>query len=174
MSEFQLTHIALVGARMTAFHDYGFHTRNELSLRRVAPELTATQVELLGRRELVSRLKSQFPLWIHNIIVDPGFPGRSALMMPLRRFEGELRDSRDDEVISAVLSNGFRNQTFDPLNLPNNMPMRQRCAVVVHIRTWQDAYQRLEREVLKVLADEADMLARWCSQASQPDYEMVV
>ena len=79
MSEFQLTHIALVGARMTAFHAYGFYTRNELSLR---------------------------------------------------RFEGELRDSRDDEVISAVLSNGFRNQTFDPLNLPNNMPMRQRCAVV--------------------------------------------
>ena len=174
MSEFQLTHIALVGARMTAFHAYGFYTRNELSLRRVAPELSSTQVELLGRRELVSRLKSQFPLWIHNIIVDPDFPGRGALLMPLRRFEGELRDSRDDEVISAVLSNGFRNQTFDPLNLPNNMPMRQRCAVVVHIRAWQEAYKRLEQDVLTILADEADALARWCNQASQPEFEMVV
>ncbi len=159
---------------MTAFHAYGFHTRNELSLRRVAPELSATQVELLGRRELVSRLKSQLPVWIHNIIVDPGFPGRRALLMPLRRFEGELRDSRDDEVISAVLSNGFRNQTFDPLNLPNSMPMRQRCAVVVHIRTWQDAYMRLERDVLAVLADEAGALVRWCEQANRPEFEMVV
>ena len=174
MSELQLTHVALVGARMTAFHAYGFHTRNELSLRRVAPELNVTQVELLGRRELVTRLKSQLPLWIHNMIVDPGFPGRGALLMPLRRFEGELRDSRDDEVISAVLSNGFRTQTFDPLNLPNNMPMRQRCAVVVHIRAWQDAYQRLEREVLEILADRAVELVRWCEQASQPDFEMVV
>ena len=174
MSEFQLTHIALVGARMTAFHDHGFHTRNELSLRRVAPELTATQVELLGRRELVARLRSQFPLWIHNIIVDPEFPRRGSLMMPLRRFEGELRDSRDDEVISAVLSNGFRNQTFDPMTLPGNMPMRERCAVVVHIRTWQEAYQQLEKDVLIILADEANALAEWCSQARQPDYEMVV
>ena len=174
MSEFQLTHIALVGARMTAFHDHGFHTRNELSLRRVAPELTATQVELLGRRELVARLRSQFPLWIHNIIVDPEFPRRGSLMMPLRRFEGELRDSRDDEVISAVLSNGFRNQTFDPLNLPGNMPMRERCAVVVHIRTWQEAYQQLEKDVLTILADEANALAQWCSQARLPDYQMVV
>ena len=105
---------------------------------------------------------------------EAGVPGRGALLMPLRRFEGELRDSRDDEVISAVLSNGFRNQTFDPLNLPNNMPMRQRCAVVVHIRAWQEAYKRLEQEVLAILADEADALVRWCDQASQPEFEMVV
>ena len=174
MSEFQLTHIALVGARMAAFHHHGFHTRDELSLRRVVPELNATQVDLLGRRELETRLKSQLPLWIHNIIVDPDFPGRQELLQPLRRFEGELKDSRDDEVISAVLSKGFRNQTFDPLNLPNNMPMRQRCAVVVHIRVWQEAFKRLEGEVLAVLANEAKELVRWCEQASQPEFEMVV
>jgi len=174
MSEFQLTHIALVGARMSAFHDHGFHSRNELSLRRVVPEFNATLVDLLARRELEARLRSQLPLWIHNIIVDPDFPGRRELLLPLRRFEGELKDSRDDEVISAVLSNGFRNQTFDPLNLPNNMPMRQRCAMVVHIRVWQDAYKRLENDVLTMLAEEATDLARWCEQASQPEFEMVV
>jgi hypothetical protein len=73
-----------------------------------------------------------------------------------------------------VLSNGFRNQTFDPLNLPGNMPMPERCAVVVHIRTWQEAYQQLEKDVLTILADEANALAQWCSQARQPDYQMVV
>ena len=73
-----------------------------------------------------------------------------------------------------MLSNGFRNQTFDPLNLPRNMPMRERCAVVVHIRTWQEAYQQLEKDVLTILAGEADALVHWCSQARQPDYEMVV
>ena len=52
--------------------------------------------------------------------------------------------------------------------------MRERCAVVVHIRSWQEAYQRLEKDVLTILVDEADALVRWCNQARQPDYEMVV
>ena len=174
MSEFQLTHIALVGARMNAFHPYGFHKRTDLALRRVAPELNVTEVEMLGRRELIARLKTQLPLWIHNIIVDEAFPQRGQLLMPIRRFEGELKDSREDEVISAVLSNGFRNEPFDPLNLPHGMPMSQRCAVVVHARVWQDAYKRLEQDVLGILADNAQELLRWCKDAGRPEYEMVV
>lgn len=174
MSEFQLTHVTLVGARMSAFRSYGFQSRNELSLRCVVPELTDSQVDLLGRRELISRLKSQFPIWIHNIVTDPEFPLRDKLLMPLRRFEGELRDNRDDEVVSAVLNQGFRNRDFDPLNLPDTMPLRQRCAMVVHIAVWQEAYKRLENDVVAILADHADLIARWCEAASRPDYDMVI
>ena len=174
MSEFQLTHITLVGARISAFRSYGFHSSNDLSLRCVVPELSASQVELLGRTELIAQLKSQLPIWIHNIVTDPEFPLRDKLAMPLRRFEGELRDNRDDEVISTVLSQGFRNQDFDPLNLPDSMPLRQRCAMVVHIAVWQAAYKRLEKDVVTILADNAPLIAKWCEDASQRDYDMVI
>ena len=173
MSEFQLTHIALVGARMASFHEHGYHTRNELSLQRVAPEITSHQVSMLPRQEFVSRLKKQLPVWVHNIITDPNFPSRRKLLMPLRRFEGELHDSKEDEVVSAVLSNGFKNQSFDPLNLPRSMPMRQRCAMVVHIKVWQEAYKRLENDVVNILAEDAEAIATWCEYARHPGHALV-
>ena len=173
MSEFHLTHIALVGARMSCFHTHGYHTRNELSFQRVSPGLTNQQVHMLSRQELISRLKRQLPIWIHNIIVDAEFPERHKLTMPIRRFEGELNDSKHDEVVSAVLSHGFKNQTFDPLNLPQTMPMRQRCAMVVHIKVWQEAYKRLENDVVTVLADNAEAVATWCEYAQHPGHALI-
>lgn len=173
MSEFHLTHIALVGARMSCFHAHGYHTRNELSFQRVSPGLTSQQVNMLSRQELVSRLKKQLPVWLHNIIVDSDFPERNKLTMPIRRFEGELNDSKHDEVVSAVLSNGFKNQTFDPLNLPQTMPMRQRCAMVVHIKVWQEAYKRLESDVVNILADNAEAVATWCDYAQHPGHALI-
>ena len=173
MSEFHLTHIALVGARMSCFHTHGYHTRNELSFQRVSPGLTNQQVHMLSRQELISRLKRQLPIWIHNIIVDAEFPERHKLTMPIRRFEGELNDSKHDEVVSAVLSHVFKNQTFDPLNLPQTMPMRQRCAMVVHIKVWQEAYKRLENDVVTVLADNAEAVATWCEYAQHPGHALI-
>ncbi len=173
MSEFHLTHIALVGARMPCFHTHGYHTRNELSFQRVSPGLTSQQVNMLSRQELVSRLKKQLPVWLHNIIVDRDFPARNKLTMPIRRFEGELNDSKQDEVVSAVLSHGFKNQNFDPLNLPQTMPMRQRCAMVVHIKVWQEAYKRLESDVVNILADNAEAVATWCDYAQHPSHALI-
>lgn len=173
MSEFHLTHIALVGARMPCFQSHGFHTRNELSFKRVAPSVTSQQVAMLSRQELMSRLRKQLPIWVHNIIVDPDFPERSKLTMPIRRFEGELNDSKQDEVVSAVLSHGFKNQAFDPLNLPNSMPMRQRCAMVVHIKVWQDAYKRLENDLVSILTDNVEAVATWCEYAQHPSHALI-
>lgn len=173
MSEFHLTHIALVGARMVSFHEHGYHGRNELSLKRVPLEITSHQIDMLPRQEFVSRLKKQLPIWVHNIITDPDFPSRRKLLMPLRRFEGELRDSKEDEVVSAVLSHGFKSQPFDPLNLPHSMPMRQRCAMVVHIKVWQDAYKRLESDLVKILAEDAEAVATWCEYARHPGHALV-
>ena len=173
MSEFHLTHIALVGARMSCFHGYGYYTRNELSFQRIAPAINSQKVAMLSRQELMSRLRKQLPLWIHNIIVDRDFPERHKLSMPIRRFEGEMNDSKHDEVVSAVLSHGFKNETFDPLNLPHSMPMRQRCAMVVHIKAWQNAYKRLENDVVTILADNADAVATWCEYAQHPGHALI-
>ena len=118
MLDFQLTHIALVGARIAAFHEYGFYSRNDLAMRRVAPREEDVSIDNLSEQTRDALLKAQLPIWIHNIIADPSFPARDRLLMPLRRFEGELHDSRNDEVISMVLSCGFKNHSFDPFDLP--------------------------------------------------------
>lgn len=170
MSELQLTHIALVGARMSAFSPYGYKTREELTMRRVVPDgITSAAIEQLSANELRNLFITQLPIWIHNIIVDPGFPQRHKLLMPLRRFEGELRDSKYDEVVSLVLQHGFRNQNLDPFDLPKTMPMRQRCALVVHIGVWQEAFQHLENGLLDLLTADPAAIARWCDYARQPD-----
>jgi hypothetical protein len=168
MPEFQLTHVALVGARMSAFEKYGFSTRNELSMCRVPPD-SGSSLAAMPEQELRLSLGAELPVWVHNIIADPGFPGRDSFLMPLRRFEGELFDSRSDDVVSAVLSAGFKDQTLDPLDLPVNMPMRQRCALVMQVTVWQEAYRALEQDLVDILVGRAAQLDEWCKRASNPD-----
>lgn len=170
MSEFQMTHVALVGARMESFYPLGFRLRSELAMRRVFPDTGGCPMAQQDRNTLMARLAAQLPLWVHNIITDEDFPARDKFNMSLRRFEGELRDSRDNEVIAAVLAAGFRNRELNPLALPETMPMRQRCAIVMQIETWQEAYQQLERELLTTLADHAAAVDEWLATAA-PELE---
>ena len=73
---------------MSTFTEFGYSTRNELSLRRVVPEHYANAVSQLAVKDAEALLIKHFPLWIHNSISDPEFPQRRKLEMPLRRFEG--------------------------------------------------------------------------------------
>ena len=173
MSEFHLSHIALVGARIASFNEYGISNRNDLKMRRIAPDGEETDIAGLDRNERRKALADQLPVWIHNIITDPEFPKRKKLLMPLRRFEGELRDKKDDEVVSAVMSAGFKNQTFNPLDLPKTMPMRRRCSMVAHIAVWQEAYQKLEEDLVSIMSDEAPALSQWCQDARRPGHAII-
>lgn len=184
MSDFQLTHIALVGARINSFRPYGYRRREDLTMCRVVPEapadalahapaLAPAHTQTRGQGALATLLEEQLPIWIHNIITDPDFPQRHRLLMPLRRFEGELRDNRDDEVVSTVLRHGFKSLQLDPLNLPRTMPMRQRCAMVVHLDAWREAYLRLSGEVVGILSENSELLGRWCEFARHPEHAAV-
>ena len=173
MSEFQLTHVALVGARIAAFSEHGVKDRNELTMRRIAPDMGDINLEELPEKQRRDLLAAQLPLWVHNIIADQEFPGRHKMLMPLRRFEGELSDSKSDEVVASVLSAGFRNQTLDPLNLPETMPLRERCALLMHVTVWQDAYKRLEHDLVAILSDYADDISRWIKMSRKPDYATI-
>ena len=169
MSEFQLTQVALVGARIEEFHSLGFLARRELAMCSVVPTLPGNSLSELPTTQFKTVLKEQLPIWVHNAIVDPHFPLRDKLSLPLRRFEGEIRDHREDEVVTAVLSAGFRDRQLNPLDLPVNMPMRQRCTLVMQISTWQEMYQNLEEEFVEILADYASELDDWLALVSEAD-----
>lgn len=168
MSEFYLCQIALVGARMAAFAPYGFHNRNDIAMRRIAPRFDSA-VDNLDDTALRNLLSSEFPVWIHNIVTDPTFPLKQELAMPLRRFEGELSDNKNNDVVSAVLSAGFRNETLDPLALPDSMPLRQRCAMIAHVEQWQDAYVVLVKDVIDILMTDLSAIANWREMAGHAD-----
>ena len=165
MTQFQMTHVALVGARMDAFRSQGYRVRSELALCRITPETGGRPLASLSREQWHQLILEQLPVWVHNVIVDASFPGRDRLSMSLRRFEGELRDNRDNEVVASVLSAGFRNRNLDPLNPPEDMPMRQRCALLMHMGPWRDAYQALESEWVRLLSGSAQALDAWIAAA---------
>ena len=173
MSEFQLTHVALVGARISSFREYGFKDRNQLAIRRIVPDMGEIDLAELSERQQRDLLAAQLPIWVHNIIADPDFPVRHKLTMPLRRFEGELSDSRNDEVVASVLSAGFRSQMMDPLNLPDFIPLRERCAILMHIDVWQDAYRRLEADLVDILCAHAADISRWMKMSREPEYATI-
>ena len=170
MSEFQMTHVALVGARMQSFLPLGFRSRSELTMHRALPSPGPVLLQHMDQKELRSLFAQQLPIWVHNVITDPGFPGRDRMLMHLRRFEGELRDNRDNEVIAEVLTSGFRNRQLNPLDLPESMPLRQRCSILMSVEPWQESYRQLETELVKVLTDEAEAIDIWLATA-QPEID---
>lgn len=161
MSEFQLTHVALVGARPESFATLGYGARSELVLQKVVPDLGGRTLQSLPATQARQILREQLPIWVHNAIAAPGFPLKQHLQMALRRFEGELRDSRENEAIAAVLSAGFRDRQFDPLDLPGSMPMRQRCSMVMQVEVWQVAYRQLEESFVEALIQGAEQVDQW-------------
>ena len=167
MSEFQMTHVALVGARIDSFAALGFRSRSDLTMCRALPAAGPTAFQHMDQRELKALLASQLPIWVHNCITDIGFPARNSMLMHLRRFEGELRDNRENEVIATVLNAGFRNRQLDPLSLPDSMPLRQRCSMLMHVEPWQEAYRELETALVTILASEAEQLDTWLA-TSEP------
>lgn len=168
MSEFHLSHIALVGARMEAFSEFGISNRNELKMRRISPVGLEDSIENLSTAEIKKLLVDQLPIWVHNAITDPEFPNREQLLMPIRRFEGELKDKKSDEVVSAVMTAGFISETLNPLDLPKQMSMQERCAVVAQINVWQEAYQQLENDIVQTLCDQLPAIAAWSTSARKP------
>jgi hypothetical protein len=152
---------------MESFRQLGFSSRNELTMRRVPPPAAATPYAEMEQGQLRKLLASQLPLWVHNIITDLEFPGRDRLIKPLRRFEGELADRRGDEVISTVLSRGFSNQNFDPLNLPADMGTKERCAIIAHVQPWKEAYRALEADLLNLLCQQPAQLDEWIAAARE-------
>lgn len=173
MQEFQLTRVALIGARIAAFHPYGFRARNELAMRRVPPLAQGESLTEITTQQWRQMINKELPVWIHNILTDTDFPHREQLLMPLRRFEGELNDSRHDEVVSAVLSAGFRDQNLNPLELPNSIPMRQRCAMLIQIGVWQEAYRRLEHDLGDILVKARPQVADWLDSSIEPSKALI-
>ena len=161
MSEFQMTHVSLVGARINTFTPLGFRSRSDLTMRRAVPAVESVPYRRLATRSRKPALAAGLPLWVHNCITDKAFPARIHLLMHLRRFEGELRDNRDNEVIATVISAGFRDQQLDPLALPESMPLRQRCTMLMHVEPWKEAYRDLEQAMVNILASEAEQLDAW-------------
>ena len=172
MADLHLTHIALVGARIGSFAALGFTAREEFAMHRVVPPGSGKPMADTEPALLQAILREQLPIWIHNIIRDPAFPARQRLLMPLRRFEGELIDNKTDEVVSTVLSCGFRNQEFDPLRLPHDMKTRERVAIVAHLKVWQDAYQTMERDLVAIMVEQAAAIDHWCERVSSEDCEL--
>ncbi len=135
----------------------------------VVPSIPGSSLSELPHAQYRALLRDQLPIWVHNTIADSNFPQREKLSMHLRRFEGEIRDHKEDEVVASVLSAGFRDRQLNPLNLPANMPMRQRCSMVMQITIWQEMYQKLEDEFVEVLADYASELDEWLVLVSEAD-----
>jgi len=72
-----------------------------------------------------------------------------------------LRDNRENEVIAEVVNAGFRNRQLDPLDLPESMPLRQRCIMLMNVEPWQASYRQLETELVAVLMAEAGAIDTW-------------
>ncbi|KZX58022.1 hypothetical protein A3709_20640 [Halioglobus sp. HI00S01] len=163
---FHLVHVALCGARIGAFAPYGYRTRAALQMKRVVPEWAPTIVES-SDDEARAAFQDSLPIWINNVIQDPGFlcedaQIRSQLEGVLRRFQGELKDLSNTFVVNKVLTEGYRDSDFDPLNMDAaEVSMRDRVAVICDSAEWQGAFSALEDGFLDILVASKQEISEW-------------
>jgi hypothetical protein len=53
------------------------------------------------------------------------------------------------------------------------MPLQRRCSIVAHIGVWQEAYQKLEGEITRIMSADASSVSQWCELARQPGHATI-
>ena len=71
------------------------------------------------------------------------------------------------------MSAGFKSQNLNPLDLPKTMPLKRRCSMLAHMAVWQEAYLKLEDEIVSIMSDEVTALGQWCEFARQPSHAII-
>ena len=73
-------------------------------------------------------------------------------------------DSLDD-LIASTLPPSI--QTVAPLDLPEALPMRERCELLMQIDIWLSAYRELENDLVGTLCEAAPELDSWMASADR-------
>jgi hypothetical protein len=53
------------------------------------------------------------------------------------------------------------------------MPLQRRCSIVAHIGVWQEAYQKLEGEITRIMSADASAVSQWCELARLPGHATI-
>ena len=159
LSDYALTHRALVCTRMDMFRELG--DVNTLSSNGpVLPKLNI-DLETASDAQVQRVLEFLFPVFLHNIIRDRNFPGRSRLEIALQQMEQTIQENAKNAMVQELLTCGLKGEVCDPSGLPQNIDAKRKVALFLAREEWDTLYKTFSMKVVKSLLKNKKELAGW-------------
>lgn len=149
LSDYALTHRALVCTRMDMFRDLA--SVNVLSgSGPLVPHLDI-DLETASEQQAQRIIEFLFPVFLHNIIRDRNFPLRNKLEIALQQMEQTIQENAQNAMIQELLTCGLRGDVCDPAGLPDNIDAKRAVALFLAREEWDTMYKTFSLKVIKSL-----------------------
>ena len=165
ISDYPLTHRALVCTRMDMFQDIG----NVNLLSNHGPVLPRLKMDLENASDIQAKriIEFLFPVFLHNLIRADDFPLRERLTGALEQMEQNIQDNSQNPMIRELLTCGLKGKVCDPSGLPADIDAKRAVALYLAREDWDTIYRTFSMRVTKTLVRQRKDVASWlANQAS--------
>lgn len=165
ISDYPLTHRALVCTRMDMFQDLG--SVNVLSSHGpILPRLTV-DLESASEEQAKRIIEFLFPVFLHNLIRAEDFPLREKLQGALTQMEQSIQDEADNPMVRELLTRGLKGEVCDPGGLPADIDAKRAVALYLAREHWDTLYRTFHMRLVKAMTKQRQEIAAWIKQQQE-------
>lgn len=159
ISDYPLTHRALVCTRMDMFQDLG--NVNVLSSQGpVLPKLK-TDLENASEEQAKRIIEILFPVFLHNLIRADSFPLRKKLTAALKQMEDSIQDNAENPMVRVLLTRGLTGEVCDPGGLPEDIDAKRAVALYLAREEWDTLYRTFHMRLVNAMVKQRKEIAKW-------------
>ena len=169
ISDYPLTHRALVCTRMDMFQDMG--NVNQLSTHgMILPRL---KMDLENASEIQAKriIEFLFPVFLHNLIRADDFPLREKLAGALEQMEMNIQDNSQNPMVRELLTCGLKGKVCDPGGLPADIDAKRAVALYLAREDWDTIYRTFSLRVTRTLVRQRKDVAKWLQEQTSEQLE---
>jgi hypothetical protein len=159
LTDYPLTHRALVCTRMDMFEDLG--NVNVLSAHGAIMPRLKVDLEGTSEDQALRIIEFLIPVFLHNLIRAEDFPLREKLASALVQMEQNIQDNAQNAMVQELLTCGLKGKICDPGGLPDNIDAKRAVTLYLARADWDTLYSTFYRRVTRVLVKQRETVAEW-------------
>jgi hypothetical protein len=169
ISDYPLTHRALVCTRMDMFQD--LDNVNVLSTRGAVLPKLKMDLENSSVEQAKRIIEILFPVFLHNLIRADGFPLREKLTSALEQMESNIQDSAENPMVRLLLTRGLTGEVCDPGGLPDDFDAKRAVALYLAREEWDTLYRTFHMRLVNTMVKQRRELAKWIQSERKAQVE---
>lgn len=159
ISDYPLTHRALVCTRMDMFQELG--DVNALSTQGAVLPRLKMDLKMSSEEQAKRVFEILFPVFLHNLIRADSFPLREKLAGALKQMELTIQDNAENLMVRVLLTRGLTGEVCDPGGLPENIDAKRAVALYLAREEWDTLYRTFHRRLVKSMVKQRQEIAQW-------------
>ncbi len=169
LTDYPLTHRALVCTRMDMFEDLG--SVNVLSTYGAIMPRLKVDLEDASEVQALRIVEFLFPVFLHNLIRAADFPLQEKLAGALTQMEQNIKENAQNAMVQELLTCGLKGKICDPGGLPDNIDAKRAVTLYLARADWDTLYSTFYRRVTRVLVKQRQLVAQWIKSQQAEELE---